>query len=112
MNEPALHARVVQLRKEVDSLDLHLLETLATRVAIVRELATYKRALGIPLCDPKREGEMAELHARWAERLGLPQELVSELFSVVLQSSRDLQARLHRGAVHLNESSSARKMRA
>jgi chorismate mutase/prephenate dehydrogenase len=96
----------------VDGLDLCLLEIVAKRLAIVRELAAYKCALGIPLCDATREGEMAELHARWAERLDLPQQLVSDLFSLVMQSSRELQASLRQGAAHLKESSSARKMRA
>jgi len=111
-DEPALRSRLDRLRNEVDNLDFRLLEILAKRVAVVRELAAYKCALGIPLCDPKREHEMAELHARWAERLDLPQQLVDELFSLVLQSSRDLQASLRRGAVPLNETSSARKIRA
>ncbi len=111
-DEPVLRSRVDRLRNEVDGLDLCLLEIVAKRLAIVRELAAHKRALGIPLCDPQREGEMAELHARWAERLDLPQQFVSDLFSLVLQSSRELQASLRQGVVHLKESSSARKIRA
>jgi|GEM_PF-3240137 len=99
-DEPALRSDVARLRNEVDALDLRLLEILAMRIAIVRELAAHKCALGIPLCDAKREAEMAELHARWAERLDLPQRLVSDLFSLVLQSSRELQASLSHGAVH------------
>ena len=111
-DEPSLRSRVSRLRNEVDDLDLRLLEILAKRAAVVRELAGYKCALGIPLRDPKRESEMAELHARWADRLGLPQPLVSELFSVVLRSSRELQASLRHGAAHRKETSSARKIRA
>ncbi|HYC92033.1 MAG TPA: chorismate mutase [Thermoanaerobaculia bacterium] len=106
-DELARRSRVVHLRKEVDTLDLRLLEILARRMALVRELAVHKCALGIPLYDAKREGEMAELHARWAERLDLPQQLVSELFSVVLQSSRELQASLRPGAIPRKESSVA-----
>jgi chorismate mutase len=99
-DEPAQRSSVVRLRNEVDALDLRLLEILAKRAAIVRELAAHKCALGIPLCDATREAEMAELHARWAERLDLPQQLVSDLFRLVLQSSRELQASLAGGAVH------------
>lgn len=94
MNEPDLRSRVADLRDRVDSLDLRLLQTLADRAAVVRELSTHKHALGIPLCDPAREGEMEQMHASWADRLGLPQQFVRDLFAVVLQSSRDLQARL------------------
>jgi len=100
-DEPVLRSRVDRLRNDVDALDLRLLEIVAKRLAIVRELAAHKRALGIPLCDPKREGEMAELHAHWAERLDLPQQLVSDLFSLVLQSSRELQASLRQGVSRL-----------
>ena len=99
-DEPALRSQVARLRSEVDALDLRILEILAERIAVVRELAEHKGALGIPLRDPQRETEMAELHARWAERLGLPQQLVSDLFSLVLQSSRELQASLRYGAIH------------
>ncbi|HJQ36972.1 MAG TPA: chorismate mutase [Thermoanaerobaculia bacterium] len=115
-NEPALRSRLAHLRKEVDTLDLQFLDILAKRIAVVQELSVYKCALGIPLRDAEREEELVELHSLWAERLGLPQTLVRELFSVVLQSSRELQASLRRGpvemAVHLNESASARKIRA
>lgn len=109
-NEPALRSRVARLRKEVDTLDLRFLEILAKRIEIVQELSVYKCALGIPLRDAEREEELAELHSVWAERLGLPQALVRELFSVVMQSSRELQASLRRGAVQVNESASARKI--
>jgi chorismate mutase len=110
--EPALKSRVARLRSQLDVLDLRLLEVLAERSAVVRELAAHKHSLGIPLYDPKREGEMAEAHARWAERLDLPQQLVSDVFRLVLQASRELQANLSRGTAQMKESSAARMTRA
>jgi chorismate mutase len=98
MTEPELRSRVADLRQAVDTLDLRLLEILAERAAVVRELARHKCALAIPLCDPAREGEMERLHNRWAERLGLPQQFVRELFGLVLRSSRELQAHLRDAA--------------
>jgi len=113
MNSPtADRAHVARLRKEVDALDLHLLEVLAERAALVLELSAHKCALGIPVRDPEREREMAELHARWAEQLNLPHHFVSELFAVVLRCSRELQEGLRGGAVRYGQSSSARKIRA
>lgn len=85
---------VAQRRDRIDALDRRLVEILAERARVVAELAEYKRAGRVPIRDEARENAMHEMHARWADELGLPPRVVDGLFRLVLWSSRNQQAHL------------------
>jgi methylmalonyl-CoA epimerase len=51
-------------RERIDRVDERLLDALAERTAICREVAVHKRAQGIPMMQPDR---VAAVEARWAE---------------------------------------------
>ena len=48
------------LRREVDRLNLEILELFNLRARRVLEIARHKRALGLPLRDRRREAELLE----------------------------------------------------
>lgn len=82
------------LRAMIDALDRDLLHTAARRMALVAEVAAYKRAHGLRVRDPARERELLDDRARVAEALGLPREEMEAVFRVLLRASRDHQAAL------------------
>ena len=82
------------LRAMVDSLDHELLQLAARRMAVVSEIAAYKRQHHIRIRDPQREREILEDRARRAEEMGLPKGEMEAMFRVLLRASRDHQAAL------------------
>ena len=82
------------LRAMVDALDHELLQLAARRMAVVSEIAAYKRQHHIRIRDPQREREILEDRARRAEEMGLPKGEIEAMFRVLLRASRDHQASL------------------
>jgi chorismate mutase/prephenate dehydrogenase len=78
----------------VDSLDHELLQLAVRRMAVVSEIAAYKRQHHIRIRDPQREREILQDRARRAEEMGLPKGEIEALFRVLLRASRDHQAAL------------------
>lgn len=92
---PSLSPRPLPvLRALIDALDRDLLHTAARRMALVAEVAAYKRAHGLRVRDPVRERALLEDRARVAGSLGLPPDEMEAVFRVLLRASRDHQAAL------------------
>lgn len=93
MSEPVVRPLPL-LRAMVDALDHELLQLAARRMAIVSEIASYKRQHHLRIRDPQREREILQDRARRAEEMGLPKGEMEALFRVLLRASRDHQAAL------------------
>lgn len=82
------------LRAMVDALDRELLQLAARRMALVGEIAEYKRRHGVRIRDPRRERDVLDDRIRRAEALGLPRDEIESIFRLLLRASRDHQAAL------------------
>ncbi len=82
------------LRSMIDALDHDLLQIMARRMALVGEVAEYKRQHGVRIRDPQRERDVLADRQSRAESLGLPVGEIESIFRVLLRSSRDHQAAL------------------
>jgi prephenate dehydrogenase/chorismate mutase len=78
----------------IDALDRDILQIAARRMALVAEIAAYKREHGLRIRDPRREREVLDDRARVAEELGLPRGEIESIFRLLLRASRDQQAAL------------------
>jgi chorismate mutase / prephenate dehydrogenase len=78
----------------IDALDRDMLQIVARRMALVAEVAAYKRQHGIRIRDAARERDLLQDRARLAEELGLPRGEMESVFRLLLRASRDHQAAL------------------
>jgi chorismate mutase/prephenate dehydrogenase len=78
----------------IDSLDREMLQLVAQRMALVAEIASYKRQHGLRIRDAQRERELLDDRTRRAEELGLPRGEMESVFRLLLRASRDHQAAL------------------
>lgn len=78
----------------VDVLDRELLQIVVRRMALVGEIAAYKRGHGLRIRDLQREREVIEDRCRRAQEMGLPRGEIESIFRVLLRASRDHQASL------------------
>lgn len=82
------------LRSAIDVLDREMLQLMARRMALVAEVAAFKRLRGLPVRDPDREREILDDRCQRADALGLPRGEIESVFRLVLRASRDHQASL------------------
>jgi chorismate mutase / prephenate dehydrogenase len=82
------------VRAMIDALDRDLLQLLARRMALVAEVAAYKRLHGLRIRDAEREQDVLRDRHERAVELGLPAGEIESIFRVLLRSSRDHQAAL------------------
>ena len=81
----------------IDAIDRELLAVTARRMAVVAEIARYKRQHGVQVRDPAREREVIADRMRTAEALGLPTGEIESVFRLLLRASREQQAVLRAG---------------
>jgi len=82
------------LRAMIDAIDRDVLMLFARRMAIVGEVAGYKREHAKRIRDLTRERQVLGDRTTRAERLGLPGGTIESIFRLVLVASRDYQASL------------------
>lgn len=82
------------VRAMIDALDRELLQILARRMALVAEVAAWKRQHGVRIRDLKREEEVLRDRHERAVELGLPPGEIESIFRVLLRSSRNHQSAL------------------
>ncbi|MFO0093914.1 MAG: bifunctional chorismate mutase/prephenate dehydrogenase [Gemmatimonadaceae bacterium] len=91
------------VRAMIDALDRDLLQIMARRMALVAEVAAFKRQHGIRIRDAQREADVLRDRHERALELGLPAGEIESIFRVLLRSSRDHQAAL-RAEIPIDES--------
>jgi len=84
--------RLDPLRREIDELDLKILELLHRRMALVEQIASLKRQAGVEVQDAAREEAIFRRLAREA-RAPLSPQAVERIFGEILEVSRELQSR-------------------
>ena len=82
------------LRAMIDALDRDFLQLAAKRMALVGEVAAYKRLHQLKVRDAGREREILDDRASLAEELGLPRGEMESIFRLLLRASRDHQSAL------------------
>jgi chorismate mutase len=84
--------RLDSLRREIDKLDLEILELLQRRMALVEQIALLKRRVGVEVQDAAREEAIFRRLAQEA-RTPLSPDAVERIFGEILKVSRELQFR-------------------
>jgi len=80
------------LRSMVDRFDKQLLTALGHRIDVVRRIGKLKMSQSTPVVDPDRERRMMVQRGEWGKSLGLPEEMIDELFAVIMKHSSRIQS--------------------
>jgi prephenate dehydrogenase len=90
--ESLVRQRKQDLRDMIDHCDRQILSALARRVQAARKIGKLKKRHAAPVVDADREKRMIFQRKDWGKSLGLPDELIEELFAVLLKHSSRIQA--------------------
>jgi prephenate dehydrogenase len=91
-SESTTRIRKVDLRGVIDRHDKQILTSLGHRMQAARKMGRLKMNQAAPVHDPEREKRLLRQRGEWGSSLGLPQDLIDELFAVILTHSNRIQA--------------------
>jgi len=89
-----LPARIEILRREIDTIDDELIELLARRISIVREIGHWKRRHTISIFQPERWASILLDRAESSVRKGLSESFARDLFERIHEESLTIQANI------------------
>ena len=92
--ESLTRPRKHDLRSMIDRSDKQILSALGHRIDVARKIGKMKLNQAAPVVDPDRERRMMVEREEWGRSLGLPRDLVEELFAVILKHSSHIQAEM------------------
>ncbi|MGM9746552.1 MAG: chorismate mutase [Paludibacteraceae bacterium] len=85
---------LVDLRREIDTIDNELLELLAKRMRISTEIGTYKKEHGIAVLQTGRYSEILEKRIVNGEKLGMSREFMRTILEAIHEESVRVQVEL------------------
>ena len=99
-NNEDYQAKAEELRQKMDVADREIVEALARRMALVEELAEYKKTNDVKILQFDRWKEIFATRSAWAETLHVNKDFVGELYKLIhLESIRKQTEVLNGGAV-------------
>ncbi|MBD5232867.1 MAG: bifunctional 3-deoxy-7-phosphoheptulonate synthase/chorismate mutase type II [Bacteroidales bacterium] len=75
------------LRREIDSIDDELIELLARRMRVAREIGQLKHSLHMPVVQPRRYRSLIESRSEAAAKLGLAPEFIRSVLEAIHEES-------------------------
>ncbi len=81
---------ILELRKSIDTLDRQILELVAERLRLVKQVGEIKRGQGLDVYDPTRERDLLEGVARAAPP-PLDAAMAQRIFRCIIEESRTLE---------------------
>lgn len=78
---------LADLRAQLDDIDSELLQLLARRFGVIRDVAELKKQNAIAVAQPERVSEIMTTRASQGESLGLPPALIKRLWQAIIRQS-------------------------
>ena len=83
--------RLAGMRDQIEAIDRQIVELIAERVRLARQLGPIKRSEGLSTMDPEREAAVIRHSAELARSHNLPDEDIRRIFWHVIALSRQAQ---------------------
>jgi chorismate mutase len=93
-NNPEFENHLDVLRNRIDSIDAELLETLASRIAIVREIGKYKKDNNVTALQIGRWSQLMESRVGLGKKLEINETFVKILFQLIHEDSVRMQTEI------------------
>ena len=86
---------LAQLRRQIDQLDNELVEVLAKRMNISREIGAYKKNHNMPVVQPNRYGDIMNTRVKAASTAGIDEDFMRKILSTIHEESVRIQVELN-----------------
>ena len=102
-DNPEFENRLDMLRSRIDSIDTELLEMLASRVEIVKEIGVYKKENNVTALQINRWSQIMDNRVNLGKKLNLNETFVKILFQLIHEDSVRMQTEIMDQEHTLNE---------
>lgn len=93
-NNPEFETRLDVLRNRIDAIDAELLETLASRIEIVKQIGKYKRENNVTALQINRWSQLMENRVTLGKKLEINETFVKILFQLIHEDSVRMQTEI------------------
>lgn len=93
-NNPEFENQLDVLRNRIDAIDAELLETLASRVAIVKQIGRYKKENNVTALQISRWSQLMENRVNLGKKLDINETFVKILFQLIHEDSVRMQTEI------------------
>ena len=93
-NNPEFETRLDVLRNRIDAIDAELLETLASRIEIVKQIGKYKRENNVTALQINRWSQLMENRVTLGKKLDINETFVKILFQLIHEDSVRMQTEI------------------
>ena len=80
--------RLEALRGQIDAIDTRLVQAIADRLAVAREIGTVKRAAGLPVVNAEREAVVIARFVAKARQRGISEETARAVIQSLITAAR------------------------
>lgn len=91
---PVPTENLVHLRRQIDQIDNDLIELLAKRMNVSREIGAYKKEHNIPIVQAARYGDIMTSRVLAAKSMGMSEEFMRQVLSSIHEESVRIQLEL------------------
>lgn len=81
-----------QLRRDIEEADVLLIETLAKRQNLSKQIGQLKSSQGKEIIDSAREKKLFEFYATLSEKHHLQKKFIEKVFTLIIAYSKKVQA--------------------
>ena len=83
-----------EFRRQIDALDIELIDVLARRIAVVRKVGELKAGTDISVVQPARAEAVKNRAVEMAVRQGLDEAFVRKLYDLMIDHAHELEYKL------------------
>jgi chorismate mutase len=94
--ETGVEDKLEVLRSQIDKIDRKVLEVLAERMQVVKEIGSYKKEKGLTVLQISRWSDIFDDRIKNGATLGLTEEMIRSLFELIHLESISLQEKILR----------------
>ena len=85
---------IEEARKDIDKIDDNIIELLAKRKNLIKEIASIKKELNKPIIDEEREQEIIERLKKISKEKDLDENFISSIYEIILNNSKEEQGKI------------------
>ena len=81
-------------RAKITNIDQEIIDLIAKRDNIVKEVGKYKKVHKLNVYDPEREAKLKKVHTAMAIKSGVSLEVVDNVFDAIFTNSKNLERKI------------------
>jgi len=83
-----------ELRVKIDGINEQIIQLLAERAEVSKQIAEEKKSIGKEIYDPEREAQLIIKIKTLAKEKGLDEDLIENIFKQIMDNSKEIQKSL------------------